>query len=406
MLTINVRIGASFHTRESEKVATMKAMTGGLFLGVVACLAVMLLVGPATPVSAQSQVQDVIRPDTPLDPLVKPKVSFNHDNRPEPVDHDGNPVENPNPIGWLWHPGEDYRHVAGIKFKLKYDPYEVNILGINNTFGGIAGTPNGHFNFEPPPPLEPSEGEPVPASSLPGVVRGTVWLPHFLANESGIDLAESQEIPIFDLIYQPRHTSHASEAQFNSEVDVRVSELRPIFHIAQEDERHLSSVWVPRHVGPDEPNVPVPASEMLWEHKGSTMGVIVPNSRTVFPGPLASNSNVPAPSGIHVDAKIPPSAVDPHQRADGVDRRQWRADRPRTERISARRPDGPALRDRHARQFVRRGNAARRCGPRWARDRSRAGAGHRGLARHGWLRRPDEPGPSPETPARHVNTSR
>jgi len=284
----------------------MKTMRGGLLLGVAACLAVMLLVGPATPVSAQ--VQDVIRPDTPLDPLAKPKVSFNHDNRPEPVDHDGNPVENPNPIGWLWHPGEDYRHVAGIKFKLKYDPYEVNILGIQNTFGGVAGALNGHYNFDPPAPLAPSEGVPVPASSLPGVIQGTVWLHHFIANASGIDLAASQEIPIFDLLYQPRHTSHVSQAQFNSEVDIRVSELRPIFHIAQEDERHLSSVWVPRHVGPDETNIPVPASEMLWEHKGSTWGVIVPNSQTVFPGPLPANSTVPAPSGMHVDAKIPPSA--------------------------------------------------------------------------------------------------
>lgn len=223
-------------------------------------------------------------------------------------------------IPWYWHPQDaagatGYNNVAGIKFTLKYDPHEVAILGINPTFVAGQATNAGHYNFPAPGQVPESSFDPEPASEVPATVVGTVWLDHNVANNSGTNLSTSVEYPIFDLRYQPLHTHHVNDpdGQFNSEVDVVVSELRPIVH---PDPVHMNSVYKRVHVKPGNPLISTskpPATHIVtsvsyWEHGNSVTGVLVKVSDTYFPGPLATLSTIPEPSGIHVQSTvIPPS---------------------------------------------------------------------------------------------------
>ncbi|MBN1854138.1 MAG: hypothetical protein JW829_15530 [Pirellulales bacterium] len=233
------------------------------------------------------------------------KASFNHNGDPVRLDHDGNPVSNLNPMPWYWHPGFAYNNVAGIKFSLCYDPYEIDILGIQPTFGNVAGAA-GHFRFDPPGLTPPSEGDPVDPNILPATVSGTIWLPASIANNTGLNMDNSVVYPIFDLFYQPKHTSHYSDPRFNSDVDVMVSSLRPIFHPPGE---HLNSVTVYERKHVEDPNglhlpnsAVIPQSQSYWtkRHVASETWVVVKASQVIFPGPLAATSTIAPPSGIHV----------------------------------------------------------------------------------------------------------
>ena len=106
-----------------------------------------LLLAAAISVPTETSAQDAIFP-------LEPKVAFDHDNvTPSPVDHQGGSTNNLNPMPWMWHPMTVYENVAGVHFKLKYDPYEVNILGVNPAPPGFGGVFMGHHRFDPPAPL-------------------------------------------------------------------------------------------------------------------------------------------------------------------------------------------------------------------------------------------------------------
>ena len=208
-------------------------------------------------------------------------------------------------VGWFWHPGQDYVNVAGVQFTLKYDPYEVNILGID-TFNAINNDPqgpfDGHIRFDLPAPLSPSEGTPVPNGELPGVLVGTVWVNHDVANNSGLTIPSSLEVPLFDLFFQPRHTSQVS---LNSDVDIQVSTLRPIYHVTSAATTHLQSFWMPptfSTVITVDANFTV--GESVWHHVSSvfTFGKVIPHSATYFQGPLVSTASAPIP--LHAAGKI------------------------------------------------------------------------------------------------------
>ena len=280
-------------------------------IGMATCVA---LLGLAVSASAQP---DTIQPGVALRPggpggLIG-KVSFDHDAVPVPVDHDGIPVQNPNPVPWLWHPNVPHSNVAGLQFKLKYDPYEVNILGIQQA---TTGPFIGHYNFPPPNTLMKSLGTTVPANSLPKTVTGTVWVSHLVGQASGISIDNSQTVPFLSLFYQPRHTSHVSELQFNSEVDIAISELAPIYHVTTQDVSHQTSVWIPQHVsvaGASGTTVTVhdpasftfttvvPNSSTIWTHVSSISGMPVSHSQIVF-GPLDSNS-APTPTAAATSSR-------------------------------------------------------------------------------------------------------
>ena len=183
-------------------------------------------------------------------------------------DHDNNPVSGtPStaiPIPWFWHPGEDYSNVAGVKFTLKYDPYEVAILGISPApqMGGGTTVPavpygfSGHIQHSTPFAWPDSGPLPIPLpNSLPSSVRGTVWVPHDIANQSGINLVGSSPQQFMSVLIQARHTSSVN---LNSDIDLVVSNLQPIFHLTSGNLVPLTSVWIPYHVepgptgGPDE----------------------------------------------------------------------------------------------------------------------------------------------------------
>ena len=268
------------------------------FSAVVACLVTLTL---ALPVAAQGTGDEVF-------PGI-PKLVYPHDA-------DLGPVPITDLIPWFWHPGQDYTNVAGVQFVLKYDPYEVNILGID-TFVPGSGPFDGHSRFDPPPPLLPSQGQPVPNGALPAALTGTVWINHDQANNSGITLPVSQGVQLFDLYIQPRHTSQVS---LNSDVDIRVSELRPIYHVT--GSTHLQSSWRPRHI--DDPggeavtvHLPgsiietqiVPQSASVWSHVTSvlTPGKVIPHSATYFRGPLVSTLSAPTP--LHASGVIGSSVL-------------------------------------------------------------------------------------------------
>jgi hypothetical protein len=234
----------------------------------------------AFPAFAQSV--DVIFPEVE-------KISFDHAGDPEPEDHAGNPVTNPNPVSWYWHPGRNYYNVAGIQFVLKYDPYEADIIGITG-----SACFDGHWRFDAPGQQPPTAGTPAPASSVPGQLVGTVWVNHTCANTSGLHICDTTAYKIFDLTYMPKHTSHVSEAQFNTELDIVVSELRPIYHVTES--AHTGSIWQLVHNAGQVGASPVAISESYLQHLNSISGKWVPNSAVVF-GPLTSAS---APDPTHV----------------------------------------------------------------------------------------------------------
>ena len=231
------------------------------------------------------------------------KTAFDHGGVPWPEDHEEEPVVNFNPMPWYWHPEQTIPNVAGIKFTIKYDPYEVDILGITPTFrvGGNVG----HYRFTAPGPTLPTSGTPVPANSVPATVAGTVWIPASIANQTGVQVTPSAAIPILDLRYQPKHTSHYSDPQFNSEVDVVVSNLQPILHPPGQ---HIASVSVYdyKHALTDMTDgagvVMVNASESYWArvHLSSVTRVPLGVSDIIYPGPLAATTTVAPPSGIHL----------------------------------------------------------------------------------------------------------
>ena len=242
-----------------------------LLMPAFACLAALALALPAA-----GQL-DVIEPG-------EPKVAFDHDNvTPSPVDHNGAPVNNANPIPWFWHSGVARPNVAGVQFTLKYDPYEVNILGITPS---PTGPFLGHTNIVLPQPLTvPTEGNPAGPGVLTGNVVGTLWITHSAATGSGITVPSSNPVPLLSVTYQPRHTSEVSNPQFNSEVDVRISQLRPIIHVTTGMYQHIVQFE--------------PGGASLWEPiGGSTFGVLVPKSGTWFPGTQVTSDSAPSP--IHV----------------------------------------------------------------------------------------------------------
>ena len=216
------------------------------------------------------------------------KASYNHTGDPWPVAHDGTRSDNRNPMPWYWHPGEDYANVAGVRFTIHYDSYEAAILGINPAGGIVNGPFNGHFNFEPPPVPPPSEGQ----SSCR--VQGTIWVQCPMAQESGIMLPASEPVQLFSLAYQPRHTSEVSNPMYNTDVDIRVTKVTPIYHVPEN--AHTGSFW--RY------------DEQLQRltHVTSAAGIWLPNSKEYVPGPLLSES---APKIQHVQntVHIPSSVV-------------------------------------------------------------------------------------------------
>ena len=169
---------------------------------VLACMAVLLL---ALPVAA-------LPPGDAVFPEVQ-KRTYAHDidDAPKPLP----PFKDT--IPWLWHPAQPYLHVAGVQFVLKYDPYEVNVLGIAPAFGGTGGPFMGHNNFDQPPQLTPSQGTQVANNVLPAALTGTIWISHDQANQSGITIPSSTGVPLFDLIFQPRHTSQVSDVPPSNE---------------------------------------------------------------------------------------------------------------------------------------------------------------------------------------------
>jgi hypothetical protein len=161
-----------------------------------------------------------------------PKVAFTHENEPWPEDHAGLPVNNLNPMPWFWDPGQNYSNVAGVHFKIWYDPYEIDILGIGGVGPTSTGLWRGHERFDPPPAIPESQGDPATGRSVvTAMVSGTLWISHSEARNSGINLQQSLALHLFDLHYRPKHTSHYSETLFNTEMDVILSELRPIYHV-------------------------------------------------------------------------------------------------------------------------------------------------------------------------------
>ncbi len=133
----------------------------------------------------------------------------------------------------------------------------------------------------------------MPNDVLPSSLVGTVWINHDDANNSGITIPTSTPIPLFDLIFQPRHTSHVS---LNSDVDIRVSELRPIFHVPTTATTHLQqSIWAQVETN-------------LWSLVSSviTPGKVLPHSSWYFQGPLVSTQSAPIP--LHASGTMPASA--------------------------------------------------------------------------------------------------
>ena len=260
-----------------------KRLASRLLVPAFACLGVLGLALPAA-VKGQPTIEGVFP--------AEPKVAFDHDNvTPNPVDHLGNPVSNTNPMPWIWHPQINYPNVAGVRFVLKYDPYEVNITGIapSPVFPGVANIPT------IPVINTPTAGQPVPANSLPAAVTGTLWIGHPTANASGIQVSASNPVPLFSLAYQPRHTSHFSDPQFNSEVDVQVSNLTPIIHATTGMVQHVIQWGQPGGTGP-------------WNAEaGSTFGVLVPPSHHWW-SPLNS-ATAPSPNHVNGPGTVVPTSA-------------------------------------------------------------------------------------------------
>ena len=79
------------------------------------------------PAAAQSANTDIVYPGNAAGDLTDPgdiKAAYDHDGKPMPLDHDGNPVSNMHPVPWFWHPAEDMVNVAGFRFSVHYDSYE------------------------------------------------------------------------------------------------------------------------------------------------------------------------------------------------------------------------------------------------------------------------------------------
>ena len=272
------------------------------FTAVFVCMAVLIV---ALPVTAQTN-SDFVFPEFP-------KLAFPHDPLTGVDDF----------TGWFWHPGQDYVNVAGVQFVLKYDPYEVNILGITNfnaTLGGVIGPLDGHIRFDPPNPLPPSSGTLVPNGALPAAITGTVWVNHDIANNSGLTIPVSQTVELFDLFFEPRHTS---QVNLNSDTDIRVSQLRPIYHVT--GSTHLNTFWekgvadgstsIPVHGLPGGPlssivDVHLEPGDPVWHHVSSVTvpGKLIPHSNIYFQGPLVS-SVASAPTPLHASGTIPASAL-------------------------------------------------------------------------------------------------
>jgi hypothetical protein len=259
---------------------------------ILAAACVALALGPA---SLFASGGPIVYPE-------EPKAAYAHDLGPWPFEHGGGAVSNINPMPWYWHPDQNLTNVAGIKFTLKYDPYEVDILGIQPgpiIPGGLVGT----YHFDAPGPMPETYGTSVPASSVPAMLGGTVWLPPSIRDATGTDLMASQVYSILAVSYAPKHTSHYSDPQFNTEVDLVISELRPIFHppaqhvatVSLYEEKHAATTIT--HGGGQ-----VLPSEFYWSrrHVSSESFVIVPASNTII-----QPSDV---SGLHLSTiTIPPS---------------------------------------------------------------------------------------------------
>jgi hypothetical protein len=212
-------------------------------------------------------------------------------------DHNGDP--SPGLIDWIWHLDATECYVGGLRFQLNYDPYEIDILGINT-----AGQFTGHYRFDPPPPQQPTAGTPVPANSVPAVITGTVWATHNLANTSGIQVNSTCPTAIFQLSYQARHTSNVGDAQYNSEEDVVLGGLWPIYHVPHR--AVANSIWQMVH-NTDTAN-PVGVSNSYLQHFNNVPGMWLSNSRTYFQGPLVSSvQSAPSPRHVQVTITAQPS---------------------------------------------------------------------------------------------------
>lgn len=224
------------------------------------------------------------------------KASYGGTGEPRPIAHDGSGADNRNPMPWYWHPDEDYANVAGVRFTIHYDSYEAAILGINPTGGTANGPFNGHYNFDPPPVSPPSQG----GNSVH--VQGTIWVDHPLANESGVLLPASEPVQLFSLSYLPRHTSQVSNTLYNTDVDIKVTNLTPIYHVGQDG--LTGSFW---QYNPDLNTL---------THVASVPGIWLPNSAEYVPGPIMSES---APQIQHVQNSVHiPSSVVAHAAQSSV----------------------------------------------------------------------------------------
>ena len=128
-------------------------------------------------------------------------------------------------------------------------------------------------------------------------MRGTVWLNHPEAQQSGIQVIASVPVQIFSLSYVPRHTSEVSNPNYNSDIDIKVTQLTPIFHVPTD--AHTGSFWklIPG-AGPD--------GGPGLIHQTSVPGVWVPNSVDYW-GPMDSLS-APQPQHMLNTVHVPGSA--------------------------------------------------------------------------------------------------
>ena len=257
-----------------------------LMFTVALCAGLLALCGPAA-----ADPGDVYPGDT-AGGVTDPgdiKAAFDHYGEPKEVDHDGNWVSNINPVPWYWHPAEDMVNVAGFRFSVHYDSYEA-MVGLRP-----AGKFTGHSRVQHNPPIAvpPPQSTGGPSAKM----AGTVWLNHPDAQESGIQVTASVPVHIFNLAYNPRHTSEVSNPEYNSDIDIKVTQLTPIFHVPAN--AHTGSFWklIPGDAGTPDRLV----------HQTSVPGVWVPNS-VDFYGPINSLS-APQPRHVQNTVHIPNSVT-------------------------------------------------------------------------------------------------